>query len=105
MRVLFSSPCRIYAVTVSSRVTAGKQETLCAQIHGLTGPVRMVIGLTEGSVTILDEQVNEDFYRCLNFQVRSKKSTKELVNTQTPTLHTSSFMWGIVQDEWGPIRP
>lgn len=73
----------IYAVTVSSRVTAGKQETLCAQIHGLTEPVRMVIGLTEGSVTILDEQVNEDFYRCLNFQVpvvRSRIVTTVYVN-------------------------
>ncbi|XP_030599943.1 alpha-2-macroglobulin isoform X2 [Archocentrus centrarchus] len=59
----------IFAVTVSSRVTGGKQEMLCAQIHGLAEPVRMVIGLTQDSTIILDEDVKEDFYRCLNFQV------------------------------------
>uniref|UniRef100_A0AAQ5ZY45 Alpha-2-macroglobulin-like 1 n=1 Tax=Amphiprion ocellaris TaxID=80972 RepID=A0AAQ5ZY45_AMPOC len=55
----------------NSRVTAGNQETLCALIHGPTEPISLNITLnTEfGKSVILEEDVKEDFYRCLSFQV------------------------------------
>ncbi|XP_045929763.1 alpha-2-macroglobulin isoform X2 [Micropterus dolomieu] len=61
----------IFAVTVSSQVRGGKQETLCAQIHGPTEPVSLTIALEmdSGNTVILEEAVKQDFYRCLNFQV------------------------------------
>ncbi|XP_068561676.1 alpha-2-macroglobulin isoform X2 [Cebidichthys violaceus] len=61
----------IFAVTVSSQVRGGKQETLCAQIHGPTEPVALTVALEldSGTTAILEEQVSQDFYRCLNFQV------------------------------------
>ncbi|XP_031695015.1 alpha-2-macroglobulin [Anarrhichthys ocellatus] len=61
----------IFAVTVSSQVRGGKQETLCAQIHGPEEPVTLTVALELGSgrTAILEEKVSEDFYRCLNFQV------------------------------------
>ncbi|XP_070827272.1 alpha-2-macroglobulin-like protein 1 isoform X3 [Chaetodon trifascialis] len=61
----------IFAVTVSSQVRGGKQETLCAQIHGPTEPISLTIALEvdSGSTVILEEAVKQDFYRCLNFQV------------------------------------
>ncbi|XP_060928722.1 alpha-2-macroglobulin [Limanda limanda] len=61
----------IFAVTVSSRLTAGEQETLCAQIHGPTEPVSLTVSLEMGSgqTVLLEEAVKQDFYRCLNFQV------------------------------------
>ncbi|XP_034723150.1 alpha-2-macroglobulin isoform X2 [Etheostoma cragini] len=61
----------IFAVTVSSQVRGGKQETLCAQIHGPTEPVFLTIALEmdSGRTSILEEAVKQDFYRCLNFQV------------------------------------
>ncbi|XP_042342251.1 alpha-2-macroglobulin-like protein 1 isoform X2 [Plectropomus leopardus] len=61
----------IFAVTVSSQVKAGKQETLCAHIQGPTEPVSLTIALEmdSGRTTVLEEAVKKDFYRCLNFQV------------------------------------
>ncbi|XP_029699093.1 alpha-2-macroglobulin-like protein 1 [Takifugu rubripes] len=61
----------IFAVTVSSQVRGGEQETLCAQIHGATAPVALTVTLEMGSTAsvVLKEDVNVDFYRCLNFQV------------------------------------
>ncbi|XP_063763820.1 alpha-2-macroglobulin isoform X2 [Eleginops maclovinus] len=61
----------IFAVTVSSQVRGGKQETLCAQIHGPMKPVNLTITLEmgPGKTTILEQAVDKDFYRCLNFQV------------------------------------
>ncbi|KAF3847201.1 hypothetical protein F7725_020229 [Dissostichus mawsoni] len=61
----------IFAVTVSSQVRGGKQETLCAHIHGPTKPVNLTITLEMGpeKTTILEQAVDKDFYRCLNFQV------------------------------------
>ncbi|XP_042270737.1 alpha-2-macroglobulin-like protein 1 isoform X1 [Thunnus maccoyii] len=61
----------IFAVTVSSQVRGGKQETLCAQIHDPTEPVSLIIALKmdSGSTVILEEAVKQDFYRCLTFQV------------------------------------
>ncbi|AWO98490.1 putative alpha-2-macroglobulin-like isoform 2 [Scophthalmus maximus] len=61
----------IFAVTVSSQVTGGKQETLCAHIHGPTEAVSLNVSLDmdSGSTVILEEDVKQDFYRCLNFQV------------------------------------
>ncbi|XP_034459868.1 alpha-2-macroglobulin isoform X2 [Hippoglossus hippoglossus] len=61
----------IFAVTVSSRLTAGKQETVCAQIHGPTEPVSLTVSLNmdSGQTVLLEEAVKQDFYRCLNFQV------------------------------------
>lgn len=67
---LFST-CRIFAVTVSSQVTGGKQETLCAQVHSPTAPVSLTVALEveSTSTAILEEDVKQDFYRCFNFQV------------------------------------
>nr|XP_019950554.1 PREDICTED: alpha-2-macroglobulin-like isoform X2 [Paralichthys olivaceus] len=61
----------IFAVTVSSRVTAGKQETMCAHIHGPTEPVSLTVSLDvdSGRTVILEEAVKQDFHRCLSFQV------------------------------------
>ncbi|KAM7413699.1 hypothetical protein PAMA_020876 [Pampus argenteus] len=61
----------IFAVTVNSQVEAGKQETLCAQIHDPTESVSLIIDLTAGSdrTVILEETVEQDFYRCVTFQV------------------------------------
>ncbi|CAN9510976.1 unnamed protein product [Ophioblennius macclurei] len=61
----------IYMVTLSSHLTAGKQEPVCVQIHDLSEPVHAVITLelnSEKSV-LLDESVTADFYRCFYFQV------------------------------------
>lgn len=65
------STCSVFAVTVSSQVRGGKQETLCAQIHGPTEPVTLTVTLEvdASSTVILEEAVKQDFYRCLNFQV------------------------------------
>ncbi|KAJ4938440.1 hypothetical protein JOQ06_003059 [Pogonophryne albipinna] len=61
----------IFAVTVSSQVKGGQQETLCAHIDGPTMPVKLTITLEMGpdKTTILEQTVDKDFYRCLNFQV------------------------------------
>uniref|UniRef100_A0A8P4GM64 Alpha-2-macroglobulin n=1 Tax=Dicentrarchus labrax TaxID=13489 RepID=A0A8P4GM64_DICLA len=71
-----SSTCSIFAVTVSSQVRGGKQETLCAQIHGPTEPVSLTVALEmdSGSTVILEEAVKQDFYRCLSFQVPTVRS-------------------------------
>ena len=63
--------CSIFAVTVSSQVRGGKQETLCAQIHGPTEPVSLTVALEmdSGRTAILEESVKQDFYRCVTFQV------------------------------------
>ncbi|KAF3854999.1 hypothetical protein F7725_023054 [Dissostichus mawsoni] len=52
-------------------VRGGKQETLCAHIDGPTKPVKLTITLEMGrsKTTILEQAVDKDFYRCLNFQV------------------------------------
>ncbi|XP_026154585.1 alpha-2-macroglobulin isoform X2 [Mastacembelus armatus] len=67
----------IFAVAVSSRVTGGKQEILCAQIQGPTEPISLTVTLEvdSGSTTILEEAVKQDFYRCLNFQVPTVRSS------------------------------
>ncbi|XP_034060862.1 alpha-2-macroglobulin-like protein 1 [Gymnodraco acuticeps] len=61
----------IFAVTVSSQVKGGQQETLCAHIDGPTTPVKLTITLEMGpsKTTILEQAVDKNFYRCLNFQV------------------------------------
>lgn len=58
-------------MTVSSQVKGGEQETLCASIHGVTEPVSVTIALeTESSSSVvLKEDVKQEFYRCLKFQV------------------------------------
>ncbi|KAM9853538.1 alpha-2-macroglobulin-like protein 1 [Aulostomus maculatus] len=61
-----------FAVLVSSKLKRGKQETLCAQISGPTEPVSLTIALNmdSGSTVILEEEdIKQDFYRCLTFQV------------------------------------
>lgn len=66
------SSCRIFAVTVSSQVRAGAQETLCAQIHGSTEPITLTVALhVDAAETVLLEEagITQDFYRCLTFQV------------------------------------
>uniref|UniRef100_A0A667YGG1 Alpha-2-macroglobulin-like protein 1 n=1 Tax=Myripristis murdjan TaxID=586833 RepID=A0A667YGG1_9TELE len=64
--------CSIFAVMVSSQVTGGSQESLCAQIHSPTEPVSLIITLMmedKSNTTLLEEAVKQDFYRCINFQV------------------------------------
>ncbi|XP_037124450.1 alpha-2-macroglobulin-like protein 1 isoform X2 [Syngnathus acus] len=73
----------IFAVTVSSRVRGGSQETLCALIHGPMEPVALSITLDtdSDSAIILEEAVKQDFYQCLNFQVPAvRTSTVATIN-------------------------
>uniref|UniRef100_A0A8P4KCA7 Alpha-2-macroglobulin n=1 Tax=Dicentrarchus labrax TaxID=13489 RepID=A0A8P4KCA7_DICLA len=72
--VLFS--CNTRRCVTSSQVRGGKQETLCAQIHGPTEPVSLTVALEmdSGSTVILEEAVKQDFYRCLSFQVPTVRS-------------------------------
>ncbi|XP_051935088.1 alpha-2-macroglobulin-like protein 1 [Hippocampus zosterae] len=57
----------IFAVTVSSQVRGGSQETLCALIQGPMEPV--ALSITLDSTVILEKYVNHDLYDCLKFQV------------------------------------
>ncbi|MEQ2220467.1 hypothetical protein ILYODFUR_005762, partial [Ilyodon furcidens] len=61
----------IYAVTVSSRLTAGIQETLCAHVQNPTERISLTITLTVGSTNsvILKDTVSKEYYQCINFQV------------------------------------
>ncbi|RVE75125.1 hypothetical protein OJAV_G00013740 [Oryzias javanicus] len=61
----------IYFVTVGSRLMAGNQETLCALIQNPTEPVTLNVTLNvdSSSVTITEESVQSDFYRCFQFLV------------------------------------
>ncbi|XP_061537054.1 alpha-2-macroglobulin-like protein 1 [Phycodurus eques] len=61
----------IFAVTVSSQVSGGAQETLCAIIQGPTELVTLTVTLDmdSGSTVILEKEVKQDFYQCTNFQV------------------------------------
>ena len=96
------STCSIFAVTVSSQVRGGKQETLCAQIHGPTEPVTLTVTLEvdASSTVILEEAVKQDFYRCLNFQVWLNICTYFLVifrvmcgvSQHTPLLHIAPHL-------------
>ncbi|XP_075996556.1 alpha-2-macroglobulin-P isoform X2 [Genypterus blacodes] len=69
----------IFAVTVSSQIRGGLQETLCAQIQGAPEPVSLRVSLTLGSSSssILDEAIKQDFYRCVSFQVPPVSSRRE----------------------------
>ncbi|XP_029026578.1 alpha-2-macroglobulin isoform X2 [Betta splendens] len=66
----------IFAVTVSSRLTAGKWETLCVHNNVLTEPMSLTVTLDmdSGSTVILDKAVKKDFYHCLSFQVPAVRS-------------------------------
>ncbi|KAM3615928.1 uncharacterized protein V6R79_009822 [Siganus canaliculatus] len=68
----------IYAVTVSSQVRGGEKETLCAQIHNPTERVDLTVALEvdPDSTVILQETVEQDFYRCLSFQVPTVSTKK-----------------------------
>ncbi|KAM4566570.1 alpha-2-macroglobulin-like isoform 2-T2 [Odontesthes bonariensis] len=65
-----------YAVTVSSHVTGGKQEILCAHVHSPMENISLTISLSVGSTNsvILEQPVKNDFYRCFEFQVPSVQS-------------------------------
>uniref|UniRef100_A0A1A7Y2Z2 Alpha-2-macroglobulin-like 1 n=1 Tax=Iconisemion striatum TaxID=60296 RepID=A0A1A7Y2Z2_9TELE len=67
-----------YMVTVSSLLAGGKQETLCAQIQNPTERISLTISLNldSTSIIILQDSINQNFYRCVQFQVPSV-----LVNT------------------------
>ncbi|XP_036817829.1 alpha-2-macroglobulin-like isoform X2 [Oncorhynchus mykiss] len=67
----------IYLVTVSSEVVGGTTEKLCAQVHQATEPLLLKVSLEMegGSGTILlEEDVTQDFYRCISFQVPPVKT-------------------------------
>uniref|UniRef100_A0AAZ3R0U7 Alpha-2-macroglobulin-like protein 1 n=1 Tax=Oncorhynchus tshawytscha TaxID=74940 RepID=A0AAZ3R0U7_ONCTS len=75
--MLTLSPFRIYLVTVSSEVVGGTTEKLCAQVHQATEPLLLNVSLEMegGSGTILlEEDVTQDFYRCISFQVPPVKA-------------------------------
>uniref|UniRef100_A0A8C7U8H5 Alpha-2-macroglobulin-like protein 1 n=1 Tax=Oncorhynchus mykiss TaxID=8022 RepID=A0A8C7U8H5_ONCMY len=75
--MLTLSPFRIYLVTVSSEVVGGTTEKLCAQVHQATEPLLLKVSLEMegGSGTILlEEDVTQDFYRCISFQVPPVKT-------------------------------
>uniref|UniRef100_A0A8C8M496 Alpha-2-macroglobulin-like protein 1 n=1 Tax=Oncorhynchus tshawytscha TaxID=74940 RepID=A0A8C8M496_ONCTS len=75
--MLTLSPFRIYFVTVSSEVVGGTTEKLCAQVHQATEPLLLKVSLEMegGSGTILlEEDVTQDFYRCISFQVPPVKA-------------------------------
>ncbi|XP_029628746.1 alpha-2-macroglobulin isoform X1 [Salmo trutta] len=62
----------IYLVTVSSELVGGTTEKLCAQVHQATEPLSLKVSLElEGgsSTILLEEDVTQDFYRCISFQV------------------------------------
>uniref|UniRef100_A0A673Z9L2 Alpha-2-macroglobulin-like n=1 Tax=Salmo trutta TaxID=8032 RepID=A0A673Z9L2_SALTR len=70
--MLTHSPFRIYLVTVSSELVGGTTEKLCAQVHQATEPLSLKVSLElEGgsSTILLEEDVTQDFYRCISFQV------------------------------------
>nr|XP_020476381.1 alpha-2-macroglobulin-like [Monopterus albus] len=82
----------IFAVTLNSRVQGGKQETLCAQIQGPTEPVTLTVALDMVSerTVILQEAVEQDFYRCLKFQVPTVGSrTVAAINVSVQGENTS----------------
>jgi len=65
-------PASIYAVTVSSQVTGGVSETLCAHIFNPTERLTLRVTLeaeTGSTVVILEETVGQDYYKCKAFQV------------------------------------
>ncbi|XP_052378896.1 alpha-2-macroglobulin-like [Oncorhynchus keta] len=67
----------IYLVTVSSEVVGGTTEKLCAQVYQATEPLLLKVSLEMegGSGTILlEEDVTQDFYRCISFQVPPVKA-------------------------------
>lgn len=67
-----SFPFRIYLVTVSSELVGGTTEKLCAQVHQAKEPLSLKVSLEmEGgsSTILLEEDVTQDFYRCISFQV------------------------------------
>uniref|UniRef100_A0A8C6NP82 Alpha-2-macroglobulin-like 1 n=1 Tax=Nothobranchius furzeri TaxID=105023 RepID=A0A8C6NP82_NOTFU len=60
-----------YVVTVSSVLTGGKQETLCAQIQNPTARLSLTISLaldTTSSI-ILQQSITQNFYTCVRFKV------------------------------------
>uniref|UniRef100_A0A8C5B239 Alpha-2-macroglobulin-like protein 1 n=1 Tax=Gadus morhua TaxID=8049 RepID=A0A8C5B239_GADMO len=61
----------IYAVTVSSRVTGGASETLCAHVLSPPEPLalRVTLEAQSGSTVILEKTVSTDYYGCSTFQV------------------------------------
>uniref|UniRef100_A0A673C539 Alpha-2-macroglobulin domain-containing protein n=1 Tax=Sphaeramia orbicularis TaxID=375764 RepID=A0A673C539_9TELE len=92
----------IFAVTVSSQVRGGAQETLCAQIHSPTEPISLTVALnmdSESSV-ILEEVVKQDFYRCLTFQVPVVSRTSVAsINKAKILIHPPSFIHIIQTDK------
>ncbi|KAI1893470.1 hypothetical protein AGOR_G00124050 [Albula goreensis] len=62
----------IYLVTVTSQTVGGSTETLCAQLHQPKELVSFMVTLERkgaDNVTLLEESIKEDFYRCLPFKV------------------------------------
>uniref|UniRef100_A0A3Q3DFR4 Alpha-2-macroglobulin domain-containing protein n=1 Tax=Hippocampus comes TaxID=109280 RepID=A0A3Q3DFR4_HIPCM len=76
----------IFAVTVSSQVRGGSQETLCALIQGPTEPVALTITLDtkSNSTVILEKDVNQDLYHCLKFQVRCHRPKCKFTSRPDP---------------------
>uniref|UniRef100_H3DA42 Alpha-2-macroglobulin bait region domain-containing protein n=1 Tax=Tetraodon nigroviridis TaxID=99883 RepID=H3DA42_TETNG len=86
-----------FAVAVSSRLKGGEQETLCAHIQNAAQPVSLSVSLEtdSSSALVLMEDVQQDFYRCMNFQVpltpsRTVASVNVTVSRGGQTLTKSS---------------
>ncbi|XP_028319635.1 alpha-2-macroglobulin-P-like [Gouania willdenowi] len=61
----------MFAVAVSSFLTAGHQESVCAHVQDPTQPVTLtvVLDMKTEKTLVLEESVTHNFYRCLSFQV------------------------------------
>nr|XP_061797418.1 alpha-2-macroglobulin-like protein 1 [Nerophis lumbriciformis] len=60
-----------FAVSVSSQVTGGTEETVCAVLNGATEPVTLTVSLlmASRSTILLKAMVFNDFYQCSSFKV------------------------------------
>ncbi|XP_020512318.2 alpha-2-macroglobulin-like protein 1 [Labrus bergylta] len=63
----------LYAVTLSSRLRGGYQESLCAQIHDPIEPICLTVILQmetgRKKNVIVETSITRDFYRCFDFKV------------------------------------
>ncbi|XP_054650365.1 alpha-2-macroglobulin isoform X2 [Dunckerocampus dactyliophorus] len=62
----------VFAVTVSSQLRGGTQETLCVLVHAPTEDVSITVDLlidSANNMLIMEDNVKSHFYQCLHFQV------------------------------------
>uniref|UniRef100_A0A3Q2Y2W7 Alpha-2-macroglobulin-like protein 1 n=1 Tax=Hippocampus comes TaxID=109280 RepID=A0A3Q2Y2W7_HIPCM len=103
----FSGPCSIFAVTVSSRVRGGSQETLCALIQGPTELVSLSITLDTdtGSAVILEKAVpavRTNTVATINVTVKGESAT---MNKKTKILIVPPAFIHIIQTDKPIYKP